>query len=143
MSSRRNVTRSEISLLSKGLNFVTTSNTIDKAKLKRELEALGRLLRLTWHFRNEENVFDLDQSKPKYTFNSRNKDASIEVHMSGLEKKLMTIEIPKDIYNNLTSKERQALYELKNDKKIVIKGADKGSAVVVWDRENYIKEAEK
>ena len=34
---------------------------------------------------------------------------------------------------------------IKNDKTIVVKGADKGSAVVVvivWDRENYIKEAE-
>ena len=51
----------------------------------------------------------------------------------------MKIEIPKDKYNNLTSKERQALY----DKNIVIKGAGKGSAVVVWDREDYIKEAEK
>ena len=42
---RRNLTGSEISLLSKGLNFVLTSNTIDKAKLKTELEALGRILR--------------------------------------------------------------------------------------------------
>ena len=55
----------------------------------------------------------------------------------------MKIEIPKEKYNNLTSKERLALYDLKNDKNIVIKGADKGSAVVVWDREDYIKEAEK
>ena len=55
----------------------------------------------------------------------------------------MKIEIPKDKYNNLTSKERQALYDLKNDKNIVIKSADKGSAVMVWDREDYIKEAEK
>ena len=55
----------------------------------------------------------------------------------------MKIEIPKDKYNNLTSKERQALYDLKNDKSIVIKGADKESAAVVWDREDYIKKAEK
>ena len=55
----------------------------------------------------------------------------------------MKIEIPKDKYNSLTSKERQALYDLKNDKNIVIKGADKGSAVVVWEREDYIKKAEK
>ena len=34
------------------------------------------------------------------------------------------------------------MYIFKNDKTIVIKGADKGSAVVVWDREDYIKEAE-
>ena len=69
--------------------------------------------------------------KPKSTFNPRNKDAVIEVYMSSLEEKLMKIEIPKDKYNNLTSKERQALYDLKNDKNIVNKGADKGAKVVV------------
>ena len=104
---------------------------------------LGRILRLKWHFRNVENVFDLDQFKPKSTFNPCNKDAAIEVYMSSLEKKLMKINIPKDKCNNLTSKERQALYDLKNDENIVIKSADKGSAVVVWDREDYLKEAEK
>ena len=92
---------------------------------------------------NEENEFDLDQFKPKYTFNPRNKDATIEVYMSNLEEKLMKIEIPKDKYDSLTSKERQALYDLKNDKNIVIKSADKESAIMVWDREDYIKGAEK
>ena len=33
------------------------------------------------------------------------------------------------------------MYSLKNDNTIVIKGADKGSGVVVWDREDYLKEA--
>ena len=55
----------------------------------------------------------------------------------------MKIEIPKDKYNNFTSKERQALYDLKNDKNIVIKGTDKRSPVVVWDRNEYIKQVEK
>ena len=32
---------------------------------------------------------------------------------------------------------------MKNDKNVVIKGADKGSAVAVWDREDYIKKSEK
>ena len=43
---RRNLMGSEISLLTKGFNLVPISNTIDKAKLKTELEALGRILRL-------------------------------------------------------------------------------------------------
>ena len=84
-----------------------------------------------------------DQFKAKSSFNPRNKDATIEIYMSSLEEKLMKLEIPKDKYNNLTSKERQVLHDLKNDKNNVIKGADKGSTVVVWDREDYIKEAEK
>ena len=44
--SKRNLNDVEISSLSKGLNFVPTCNNIDKAKLKMELEAFGRLLRL-------------------------------------------------------------------------------------------------
>ena len=55
----------------------------------------------------------------------------------------MKLAIPKDKYSNPTSKERQALYDLKKRQNIVIKGASKGSALAVWDREDYIKEAEK
>ena len=63
--------------------------------------------------------------------------------MSSFEEKLLKIEVQKDKFNNLTKGEQDALYILKNDKTIVIKGADKaGSAVIVWDREDYIKEAE-
>ena len=32
---------------------------------------------------------------------------------------------------------------MKNDENITIKGADKGSGVVVWEKRNYINEAEK
>ena len=63
--------------------------------------------------------------------------------MSSSEKNFLKIDVPKDKFNNLNKVEQDALYNLKNDKTIVIKGADKGSAVVVWDREDYIfKEAE-
>ena len=41
----------------------------------------------------------------------------------------------------MTRDERSALKDLRDDTSIVIKEADKGSAVVVWDREDYIKEA--
>ena len=42
----------------------------------------------------------------------------------------------------LTREDQSALHNLKNDKNIVIKSADKGSAVVFWDKDDYIKEAE-
>ena len=141
--SKRKLTKAEISLLSKGLKFVPTSNHINKAKLKMELEAYGRMLHLKWHFRNDEKELERNKFKPKSTFNPRNKDAAIEIYLSSLEEKLMNIEIPQNKYNNLTREERSALYNLKNDKNIIIKSADKGSAVVVWDGDDYIKEAEK
>ena len=108
-----------------------------------ELEAFGKMLRLKWHFRNENKDIHRNMFKPKSEFNPRNKDAAIELYLSSLEEKLMKVEVPKDKFNNLTTSERKALYDLKNDKSIAIKSADKGSAVVMWDREDYIKEAEK
>ena len=141
--SKRKLSKCEISLLSKGLKFIPTSNTIDKAKLKIELEAFDRMLRLKWFFRDDEKAFNPDKFKPKFTFNPRNKDAAIVIYLSSLEEKLMSMEIAKDKYNNFTREERRALYDLKNGKTIVIKGADKGWAVVVWDRDDYIQEAEK
>ena len=55
----------------------------------------------------------------------------------------MDIDISSKRFNNLTKEERNALYNLRDDPTIIIKGADKGSAVVVWDREDYLKEASK
>ena len=132
--SKRNLNDAKISLLLKGLNFVPTCNNIDKAKLKMELEAFGRMLRLKWHFRNENKDIHRDMFKLKCKFNPCNKDAAIELYLSSLEEKLMKVEVPKDKFNNLTNSERKALYDLKNDKSIIIKSADKGSAVVVWDK---------
>ena len=60
-----------------------------------------------------------------------------------MEERLLDIEIPSKRYNNLTKDERDALCSLKDDPSIIIKGVDKGSVVVVWDREDYLKEAYK
>ena len=127
----------------KGLKFVPTANKIDQAKLKKELEEYGRKLRLMWHFRNDERPFSQERFKPKSTFNPRNKDAVIETYLSCLEERLLDIEIPSKRFNNLTKDERNAMYSLKDDKSIIIKGADKGAAVIVWDCEDYQKEARK
>ena len=55
----------------------------------------------------------------------------------------MDIDIYCKRFNNLTKEERNALCNLRDDPTIIIKGADKGSAVVVWDRGDYLKEASK
>ena len=119
-----------------------TPNRVVKAKLKQELEVFGRKLRLMWHFRNDERIFDCNTKfRPKSTFNPKNKDVIMEKYLSCLEEKLVDIDIPKDKFNNLSKEEREALYSLKNDNTIVIKAVDKGSEVVVCDKEDYLKEA--
>ena len=64
-----------------------------------------------------------------------------KTYLSCLEEKLRDIDIPKDKFNNLSKEERDAIYSLKNDNSIVIKAVDKGSEVVVCDKEDYLKEA--
>ena len=44
---------------------------------------------------------------------------------------------------NLSKKEYLTMRSLQNDGSVIIKPADKGSAVVVWDRQDYLKEAER
>ena len=107
-----------------GLKFVPSANKIDQAKLKREreLEEYG--------------------SRSKSFFNPRNKDTIIETYLSCLEERLLDIEIPSKRQNNLTKEERDTLYSWR-DSTLTIKGADKGSIVVVWDKEDYLKEAYK
>ena len=45
-------------------------------------------------------------------------------------------------HDNLKPSERSALHSLQKREDIIIKPADKGSAVVVMDREHYVSEAE-
>ena len=87
--------------------------------------------------------FSQESFKTKSTFNPRNNDAIIETYLSCLEERLLDIEIPSKRFNNLTKSERNAMYSLKDDKSIIIKGADKGAALIVRDREDYLKEARK
>ena len=140
---RRNLSSAEISLLLKGLKFVPAANKIDQAKLKREVEEYGRKLRLMWHFRNDERPFSQERFTPKSTFNPRKKDAVIETYLSCLEERLLDTDIPSKRFNDLTKDERNAMYSLKDDKSIIIKVADKGAAVTVWDRDDYLKQVSK
>ena len=83
-----------------------------------------------WHFKNDEKPFPYEKFRPKSTFNPRNKD-TIETYLRSLEKGLLDIDISSKKFNNLTKEERNALYNLRDDPTIIIKDADKGSAVVV------------
>ena len=137
--SRRNLTNDEISLLSKGLKFVPTPRGINKALIKEELEAYGRKLRLMWHFRNDERELSYDPFKKKSKFDPKRKDAAIELYLSRLEEEIPSLYY-KIGYSNLTKGGRDAVYSLKNDNSIIIKEADKRSAVLVWDRDGYLRE---
>ena len=75
--------------------------------------------------------------KKKYKFNPKG-DTAIQMYLSRFEEEILSID--KISYSNLTKAERNTLYLLRDDPSIIIKKADRGSAVVVWDREDYLRE---
>ena len=50
---------------------------------------------------------------------------------------------PKPAHDNLSKSDRSALYNLQKQEDFVIKPADKGSAVVVMNRDHYVCETER
>ena len=88
--------------------------------------------------RKDEKPFPYEKFRPKSTFNSRDKDT-----VSSREERLWSVGMSSKRFNNLTKKELNSLYNLRGDPSIIIKGANKGSTVVVWDREDYLKQAPK
>ena len=90
--STRILSKAEISLLSKGLKFIPTPTSVNKAQIKEELECFGRKLRLLWHFRNEESITISNPFKKESTFNPKGKDATIELYLSRLEEEIMAID---------------------------------------------------
>ena len=117
--------------------MVRTPHKIRKAKLKHKLEVFLGNLRLMWYFWNEERTFDCSKNfRPKSASNPKNKDFIEETYLSSLEEKLLHIDIAKDKINKEDSlvKRRDQLHFLKNDT-VATKSADKGSRVVIWERE--------
>ena len=75
--STRILSKAEISLLSKGLKFIPTPTSVNKAVIKEELECFGRKLRLLW---NEESITISNPFNNKSTFNPKGKDAAIQLY---------------------------------------------------------------
>ena len=65
------------------------------------------------------------------------------MYLSKLEEEILAINTKLEYFNLTKAEREEALDTLRNDTTIIIKEADKGSAVVVWDREDYLKEVEK
>ena len=124
-------------MLSKGLNFSPTPSDLDRSKLKEDIESFKRRMRLKWFFREndrcEDNEVITNKFKCKSSWSPSVRDTVLESYLSALERELLAIPTEGKSYSNLSQSELSALSDLKRDRNIVIKGADKGSAVVVLD----------
>ena len=102
-------------------------------------------MRCKWHFYNDvsERFSEIPAFRSKSSWLPPKCHASLEIFLSQLEKELFTNDLDEPSRSNLFAEEWKALRNLALDRSVVIKGADKGSSVVVWDRADNILEAEK
>lgn len=133
-------------LLSRGLSFIPTPSLGKTQRLDFEFDIQNyhRKIKLAAYFGDDNNRVippfvgpsdwspDLQILPPEIRFLIRQDLESFEKYFK-----------PSIEENNLSIPERIALQELRNYKHIVIKAADKGSAVVVLSREQYIFEVER
>ena len=143
--SKKILTDIEIKVLEKGLDYAPIQNKINEPELRRDFEEFCRRMRLKWHFRNESTPYfkETPVFTPKSTWKPSKGHPNLEVFLSQIEKDLFELAETSFGYSNFSKEEWQVLRALANDRSIVIKKADKGSCVVIWDRNDYILEAEK
>jgi hypothetical protein len=156
------LTPAMISLLSKGLNFCPTPGEPDRYMLRRDLDRFHVNLRQRLHFsKNLSSTLPLDQTSadssmvstqtpPQGAFehykfkNPSSWNPKGPPPLEGMilvnEHLLNTINLHAPRHQNISQDEHQALAELQQATQIVIKPADKGSAVVIQNREDYTSE---
>ena len=135
----------EIEVLCKGLGFSPTPSFINEADLKRDFADFSRKMRCKWHFRNDisENFSETPAFRTKSTWNPPQGHPALEMFLSQMEADVFSLLPGNTTQYNLSKEEWLAMRRLAEDRSIVIKPADKGSCVVVWDRTDYLLEAEK
>lgn len=131
------MTNSEISLLSKGLSFVP-SVPLSKESTRKSLDAFDRSNRIRHFFK------DQPERKP-HPFKSPSKWIPpkackvVESYLQRVRSEINKLYLNKHIAHNLTPQEIEALKNLAQDTNLIIKKADKGSGIVLEDKEKYIK----
>ena len=143
--SRKDLTDTEIRILEKGLDFAPIQNKINEPELRTDFKDFCRRMRARWHFRNEPTpeFSETPVLLLKSTWKPPMGHPNVDVFLSQIEQEIFK-EVQSPLgYSNLSKEEWKAVRSLANDRNIVIKKADKWSCVVIWDRRDYIMEAEK
>jgi len=155
------LTPAMISLLSKGLTFCPTPPAADRYTLRKDLDKFHTSLRRKQFFEkstlstldlnstdliipdtpsdDEDEPFDHFKFKLPSTWSPMG-PFHLESYITLNEFALNKHTLPAPSRQNLSSDEKKALAELEKAHDIIIKPADKGSAVVIQNLEDYLKE---
>lgn len=135
--SDRVLTEDEVIVLSRGLNYIP--NVQNPPDYTVPLDRLTRSLRVRFFFRNSTEPYQGHPFRKRSTWVPPPASQDIESYLTSLPLKLDGIP-PQPFKINLNRREFDTLNALSNDPSIVIKKADKGSAIVVENTTDYIKD---
>ena len=141
------VSQAQRSVLSKGLSFVPLRSSVDPLTTKVDLERFFRRLRLRAHFFHSppREIVDNPFSTLSRTTSSwtppPGQFTALDEFIKRCYDDISRLRYRPVRHFNLSKSERAAIFELKSRQDIVIKPADKGGAVVVWDKNLYMQEA--
>ena len=134
-----NLTRDEINLLSRGLNYIPTPVTNDshiRKTLLKDFAAFERRMRLQFIFHGRD--------KKPHPFHVKSNweppvqpSVALETYLEEVKTQLAEIQISKP-KNNLLTKEHLAIKELKQNPNINIKKADKGTSTVIMNENHFV-----
>ena len=114
------LTKEETSILSKGLGFVSTPPIPHPSPIQKDINKFARTLRLKYEFQQ-----------------NRSTNNCLEDYIYALKIEATKLK-PHKTKNNLSQRQRITLEQLRK-RKDIIKKADKGSTVVIQDRQEYIE----
>ena len=147
--SKIQLTNPQIKVLGKGLSFAPTPPYINNIQLAEEIHTFTRRLRLIYHFRNQPEpdtqTTTQTTTTPKFKKSCWNPPKGENICLDNIcdtvERLALETKPVQAKYSNISPQEREAIKQLKQNQDIIIKPADKGSGVVVMNKEDYMKEA--
>ena len=147
------LTNTEKTVLSKGLVFFPTPGTPDIGNIIQDLDAFKRktILQLFFSGSSQDTIkksiqsggpFEHKSFKLKSFFNPVG-PSQLESMFYSTEQDLHRQKYREPRNKNLTKEEYKEIKSLKSNENIIIKPADKGSAIVILDKQSYINEGQR
>ena len=142
LSKLLSLSTAQTQLLERGLTFIPRPTKYDWEELQRDLHQYHRRIKMIDYFQ-----FQSDCRHIPFTYPSNWEPETSQLHKKTQQlfqldrQALRSYRPPTDVPDNLSEVERRALTQLTHNPNIIIKPADKGSKIVIMDRQQYLLEA--
>lgn len=136
----------QMNVLSKGLNFCPATGGFDEFQLFKDLDNFARNMRLREYFYDHPATEEARRTLPSYKHWTppTQRDSCLDMYIKAVQRDVRkAYQTQISFHHNMTTNEKKALEELASCPDIIIKPADKGGAIVILDKTDYVNEANK